>query len=256
MTNQLRNKDTLQKEGRDHVCLALDIHDFEKIMDIVKETKDLVGYYKLNSAFVLHGPDLVRNILNIGGKVFLDLKICDIPNTLLNYGIVIASMRVSLATIHMSGGVEMMKHFIEGLNIGSLRENLPRPKVLGITLLTSIDQEVLNSEVGIPGRVDEEILRKMTLAYRVGLDGIVCSASDLPHLRRHETVKFMYVTPGVRPSPDFNDSQERDDQKRVATYSGAIEAGSDLLVVGRPILNAKDPREALLQLHEEIGPYV
>lgn len=231
------------KSPKDRICLALDFHDRNRILKTVDELGDLVGYVKLNSAFTLFGPDLVHEIIDRGAKVFLDLKLHDIPNTLIGYGDAVTRLGVHIVTTHVAGGVEMMRSLVRGAEETAARLGVARPRFIGIALLTSISQKILNEEINVQGAVEEEVLRKALLAHAAGLDGIVCSAGELGYVRPRLPKDFIYVTPGVRPADATGD-----DHQRVHTYETAIAAGSQLLVVGRSVLGAKDPRKALADL--------
>lgn len=241
---------TPQKTGhpRDRICLALDLHDEDEILRAVDRFNDFVGYFKLNSAFTLFGPSLVQKIVARGGKVFLDLKLHDIPNTLGGYGEVVTRLGVHIVTVHVSGGTEMLSEFVRSANETAARINGPRPKLVGITVLTSIGKDILNTELGVDGTVEEEVLRKALLAESAGLDGIVSSVGELGFVKPHLPGDFFYVTPGVRPK-----GAGHDDHQRVYTYEEAAVAGSDLLVVGRSVLNAKNPSQVMTEIHGVLG---
>lgn len=232
---------------RERISLALDLHDEERIVAAVDELSDLVGYFKLNSAFTLFGPPLVRRILDRGAKVFLDLKLHDIPNTLAGYGEAVTQLGVHIVTTHVAGGAEMLKEFARSVEATARRLDKQPPKLIGITVMTSIGQAALNQEVGVPGKLEDEVLRKALIAASAGLDGIVCSVGELEAVRSKLPRDFCYVTPGVRPSGGSGH-----DHQRVYSYEQAAAAGSSLLVVGRSILNEKDPRSALLALHSAL----
>ncbi len=239
---------TGKKEPRDYVCLALDLNDEERILRHVDELSDRVGYFKLNSAFTLFGPPLVQKILDRGCKVFLDLKFHDIPNTAGWYADAVTRLGVDIVTVHTAGGIEMMRAAVKGADEAARELEVDRPKLIGITLLTSIRQETMNHELNVPGSVETEVLCKATLAAEAGLDGIVCSAAELADVRGRMPPGLFYVTPGVRPA-----GASHDDHARAVSYCEAIHAGSDLLVVGRAILRAADPRAAASELLEEIA---
>ncbi len=233
---------------KDRICLALDLHNENQILQAVDQFMDLVGYFKLNSAFTLFGPDLVQKIRSRGAKVFLDLKLHDIPNTLSGYGEAVVLLGIQIVTVHISGGSEMLIEFVRSVNAASVKFGIPRPKLIGITVLTSIGETVLNNQLGIRGSVAEEVLRKAQLAADAGLDGIVSSVGELGIVKRSLRSDFFYVTPGVRPN-----GAAHDDHQRVYTYEDAAREGSDLLVVGRSVLNAKNPRAAMAEIHQALG---
>jgi orotidine-5'-phosphate decarboxylase len=236
-----------EKRARERVCVALDLNDERQILDHVKELSDLVGYFKINSAFTLYGPALVSKILASGSNLFLDLKLHDIPNTLSGYGDAVTRLGVHLVTLHVAGGLQMLKEAVRAADTTAQELGTKRPKLVGVTVLTSIDQQALNSEVNVQGALRDEVLRKARLAAEAGLDGVVCSPAELEFIKPHLPENFFYVTPGVRPA-----GVSGDDHRRVSSYADAERGGSSLLVVGRAVLDAKDRREAAYQVLREI----
>ncbi|WP_316186553.1 MULTISPECIES: orotidine-5'-phosphate decarboxylase [unclassified Bradyrhizobium] len=232
----------------DKICLALDLHDERQILSAVDEFRDLVGYFKINSAFTLFGPTLVTAMIDAGARIFLDIKLHDIPNTLDGYGEAVTQLGVHIVTVHTAGGRVMLERFIQSADATGQRLGTARPKLIGISLLTSIDRKTMNDELNIPGSIEDEVLRRGMLAATAGLDGLVCSAGELGYIKEHLPTSFYYVTPGVRPS-----GSSSDDHLRIVSYGDAIQAGSNLLVVGRAVLGSRSPRDALLSLHDEIA---
>ncbi|WP_371640711.1 orotidine-5'-phosphate decarboxylase [Streptomyces virginiae] len=233
--------------ARERLCLALDLSDRAEILRIVDELKDLVGYFKLNSAFTLHGPELVREILDRDVKVFMDLKLHDIPNTLAGYGKSVTHLGAHLVTLHTAGGLAMMRAAVDAADKAAQELGVQRPKLVGVTLLTSVDQEELNGDLNISGSIENEVRRRALLAAEAGLDGIVCSPTEIKAIRSDLPEDFFFVTPGAR-SPGVSGH----DHKRIGTHAEAIADGSSLLVVGRTILNAADRRQAALGVLGEI----
>lgn len=238
----------LEKKAREHICLALDVYDEKKIIEYVEELSDLVGYFKINFAFDKFGPKLVEKILSYGVKIFLDLKIHDIPNTVAGYADNAVRLGVHIVTVHTAGGKDMMMEIAKTAKITAKELNVTPPKFIGVTLLTNIDEKIMNTELNIPGSLDQEVSRRAKLAVDSGLDGIVCSAVELSSIKTGLPEDFFYVTPGVR-----SEGACIHDHKRVTTYSNAIKSGSSLLVVGREILAANDRREAALGIIKEIS---
>jgi len=234
-------------QHKDRICLALDLNDESQILAAVDAFKEHVGYFKLNSAFTLFGPQLVQKILERGGKIFLDLKLHDIPNTLSGYGEAVVRLGVHIVTVHIAGGSEMLSEFVRSTKHVARQLQKARPKLIGITVLTSIGQSVMNAEVGIGGTVEDEVLRKARIAASAGLDGIVCSGGELDFIRPHLPQDFLLVTPGVRP-----EGSGKDDHQRVYTYAEAVGSGSGLLVVGRSVLNAKNTELALAEIYSAL----
>ncbi|NEC68460.1 orotidine-5'-phosphate decarboxylase [Streptomyces sp. SID9727] len=233
--------------ARERLCLALDLHDRSEILRLVDELKDLIGYFKLNSAFTLHGPELVREILERDVKVFMDLKLHDIPHTLSGYGHAVTSLGAHIVTLHTGGGTEMMRAAVTAADRTAAELGVERPKLVGVTLLTSVDEQTLNGDLHVPGTVEDEVRRRALLAAEAGLDGIVCAPSDIEAVRHGLPEDFFYVTPGTR-SP----GESGNDHKRIGTHAEALAGGSSLLVLGRRIHHARDRRRAALEVLREI----
>ncbi|QSB05193.1 orotidine-5'-phosphate decarboxylase [Natronoglycomyces albus] len=233
--------------SRDKLCLALDLTDRAALLDIVDELKDLVGWFKINSAFTLFGPELVRELLARDVRVFLDLKLHDIPNTLAGYGTAVTELGAHLVTVHTSGGVDMMRSLVTSADEAAAQLNKPRPTFVGVTILTSTDQTGLNQELNVPGTVEEEVARRAGLAKEAGLDGIVCAPVELATARKVLPDAAFLVTPGTR-SPGVSGN----DHRRVGTHANAIADGSSLLVIGRQVLHSEDRRTTVAQIVEEI----
>ncbi len=244
----IENKNYNAKAVKDCICLALDMEDEKEILDCVNELSDLVGYFKLNYSFTKYGPDLIKKILSYGVKIFLDLKIHDIPNTAAGYAENIVRLGVHIVTVHTTGGYEMMNQIANTSKIISRKLNVEPPLIIGVTLLTSIDQKTMNSELNIQGNLDLEVNRRAVLASKSGLDGIVCSPNELPKIKSSLPDYFFYVTPGVR-----GEGISSHDHKRTTTYTDAINYGSKLLVVGREILESGDRRKTVLNIGNEIS---
>jgi len=188
------------------------------------------------------GPDLVRELVARGFKVFLDLKFHDIPNTVARACAAAAELGVWMMNVHAQGGRRMMEAARE-----SLAGVEPRPRLIAVTLLTSLDAADLGA-IGYTGTTEEVAARLAGLAQQAGLDGVVCSAQEASAFRRSFGSEFVLVTPGIRPA-DANG----DDQRRVMTPTEAIRAGADYLVIGRPITAAIDPVAALAAINREVA---
>jgi orotidine-5'-phosphate decarboxylase len=192
--------------------------------------------------FTVAGPALVEQLVERGFDVFLDLKFHDIPKTVASACKAAAKLGVWMVNVHALGGRRMMEAAREVL------DDAPnRPKLIAVTVLTSMGREDLN-ELGITGEPQETVLRLARLAHESRLDGVVCSAQEVPLLRRELGTDFCLVTPGIRPA---NTSQ--DDQVRIVTPVEAIRLGSDYLVIGRPITKAADPLQVLQQINLELS---
>jgi orotidine-5'-phosphate decarboxylase len=198
--------------------------------------------------FTAAGPELVRKIVARGSRVFLDLKYHDIPNTVAMAAIEATRLGVSMFNIHASGGREMMTRAADAVAEVASREGLTKPTVLGVTLLTSADQDTLQ-QLGISDEPTEVVGRLAALAKSSNLDGVVASAHEIKVVRKQVSdVNFRIVCPGIRSASDA-----ADDQRRTMSVVDAISAGADYVVVGRPILRAADPLKAALAFGEEIN---
>jgi orotidine-5'-phosphate decarboxylase len=238
----------VQDDMTNKLIVALDVDTAPKARELFAQLRGRVGMFKIGmQLFTATGPDLVREIVGAGERVFLDLKYHDIPNTVAAAGVEATRLGVSLFNIHAMGGTEMMRRTADAVSECAESENLPRPRVIAVTALTSANAETLN-EVGYGGTPAELVDRLASLAEAAGLDGVVASPQEVAQIRK--VVKkpdFIVVTPGVRPS-----GSNPFDQKRVTTPGEAILAGADYIVVGRPILEAADPVRAVQQILDEI----
>ncbi|MFH1276385.1 MAG: orotidine-5'-phosphate decarboxylase [Candidatus Woesearchaeota archaeon] len=238
-----------EEEARARLCLPLDgLDSLEALEERVAELGQVVGLFKVGlESYTQFGPLAVQAVQKYGGEVFLDLKLHDIPKTVHGAAYRAAKQGVSMFTVHTLGGVDMMKAAVEGARKGAAEMGYKTPKVLGVTILTSIDQERMNQHMGVPGTVEENVLQLSRRAYEARVDGIVCSAADLQYLKPHLPVGFMKVTPGIQGS----DGAVGSDQARVATPQNAIRDGSSVLVVGRAITN-KDSSQQRIDAGYEI----
>ncbi len=234
--------------ARDKLVVALDVDTANRAFDLFDSLRDVVGMFKIGSQlFTAAGPDIVRKILAKGGRVFLDLKFHDIPNTVAAASIEAARLGVSIFNVHASGGTEMMTRAAEAVSETAKREGVPKPKVIAVTLLTSLDSAALR-QIGISGDAETSVANLARAAATCGLDGVVASPHEIQIVRAAvPNPEFIIVTPGIRPG-----CVATDDQRRVMTAAGAIRAGADYLVVGRPILNADDPVAAANSIVAEI----
>ena len=195
--------------------------------------------------FYAEGPDMIRQLKARGHKVFLDLKLHDIPNTVKKSMQVIGGDGVDMVNVHASGGVAMMKAAKEGLLLGAARF-ADKPKLIAVTQLTSTDEETLHNQLLIDRPMDEVVKKYALNARKAGLDGVVCSAFEAAEIHEACGADFLTVTPGIRFAENSND-----DQKRVMTPAQAKLAGSDYIVVGRPITAAERPIDAYARCREE-----
>ncbi len=232
-------------DHRDKLCVALDGSDRDWIAASARTLAPHVGWIKLGlEAFTACGPDLVREVAGLGNRVFFDIKLHDIPNTVRRAAANCAATGAAMFNVHASGGRAMLRAALEGAADGS--PAVP-PRVLAVTVLTSLDQEGL-ADLGLGHTPHELALRWAILARDVGLDGVVASAHEAPAIRRECGPDFLIVTPGIRPVWSATG-----DQRRVMTPADAQRAGADILVVGRPITGAASPEEAAIRILDELG---
>lgn len=234
---------------KDKIIVALDVNSEQKALLLVKTLKNNVGIFKVGlQLFTACGPNIIKKIKNAGGKVFMDLKMCDIPNTVAKAAREATKLGLSMLTLHASGGVEMLKS-AKHLSVMTAKEmGIEPPKLLAVTILTSLDLENLH-KMGIEFEsIEQAVLHLAALAYEEGeADGIVCSPKEIKAAKKLFGDNFTIVTPGVRPVGSGSH-----DQKRIATPAEAIANGADYIVVGRPITQASDPVLAARQIAEEI----
>ena len=234
--------------AKDKLIVALDVETPTKAIDLVRELHSVAGMFKVGSQlFTAAGPQIVRDIIALDSRVFLDLKFHDIPHQIAGAARSAAELGVSLFTIHASGGAEMMRRAVESVSEVAERKGGVRSRVLAISVLTSIDATIL-SQIGVTSTPEQSVLRLVQLAENSGVDGVVASPQEIETIR--QTVpnpEFLIVTPGIRPTAD-----SKEDQKRVATPAAAIAAGASYLVVGRPITGAPDPLAAAHEIIAEM----
>lgn len=223
------------------VIVALDTPTAGDARRMVRELGDAAGFYKVGlELFTAAGPDVVSELVNGGKRVFLDLKLHDIPNTVAGAVRAASERGVELLTVHTAGGSAMLSAARDAA--------AARVRLLGVTVLTSLGGEDLQTVWGRPVEsVPDEVGRLAELAVHTGLDGVVASAAEAQRIRRVSPAGFLVVVPGIRPG-----GVDRGDQKRVATPAQAVAAGADYLVVGRAVTAAEDPEAALRAILEEV----
>ncbi len=240
-------------EPKNRIIAVLDVDSADVAREIVAELRGEVGAFKIGlQLFTAAGPSFVRELTESGVRVFLDLKYHDIPNTVAGASVEAVRLGVWMFNMHALGGPEMMSAAVKAVDEVCGREGLARPLIIGVTVLTSSDQDTLR-DVGIAGEVADEVLKLAQLTAKCGLDGIVASPQEVELIRGAIGSEFVVVTPGIRPeSTAAQNFATSDDQKRVTSPSSAVAAGSDYLVIGRPILSAPDRRRAVRKIVEEI----
>ena len=219
------------------LIVALDTDTLKSAEALIEKLKGSVKYFKIGSVlFTAAGPAAVDLVHKHGGKVFLDLKYHDIPNTVKGAVRHAAAMGVYSVSLHLSGGAEMLK---------ACAELEKRPKLWGITVLTSFDEYNL-FRAGYRGGIDKTVKLLAALGLQNGADGVVCSPLEVARLKKIHDGKLALITPGIRPAA------RGDDQKRAVTPAEARAAGSNFIVVGRPIIEAKDPAAAAAAIQEDL----
>ena len=232
----------------ERLILALDMPEHDYALEIVDKYSDYINIFKVGlELFSSCGPKIVEDIKKKGKKVFLDLKFHDIPNTVAKAALSATRLGVYMFNLHASGGLEMMKRCKDSVVEVCLKENIDRPKILAVTVLTSLSQEILRDELGIQYGLRTHVRHLSALALKAGLDGVVASAREVEIIRNHCGKGFLIVTPGIRPS-----WTPPDDQKRTMTPKDAIREGSDYLVIGRAVLQQADPLKAIELISLEI----
>jgi orotidine-5'-phosphate decarboxylase len=235
--------DALRPEER--IIIALDVPTLDQADKIIQATAAHALTYKRGSQlFTASGPEAVRLLTNRRKHVFLDLKFHDIPNTVSGAVTAAAALGVKMLNVHASGGVEMMKAASQAAKSFPLAQ---RPKLLAVTVLTSIDQPILSHDIGCRRSLEQQVLHLATLAATAGLDGVIASPEETPLIRETLGPDFLIVTPGIRPR-----WAAKGDQKRVMTPAQAIRAGADYIVIGRPVTANEDPQRALQRIIAEI----
>lgn len=233
---------------KDKIILALDVPTADEARTHIDTFRDEVGAFKIGlQLFTAAGASFVREVAAAGAKIFLDLKFHDIPNTVASASMEAARLGVWMFNVHAQGGSEMMRATVEKVSEICDKENIARPKMIAVTVLTSSNEDTLR-ETGIETEPARQVLKLAQLASKCMMNGVVASPREVSLIREHiPTEDFLVVTPGVR--PDF---ATNDDQKRVMTPAEAILAGSSYLVIGRPVLKAKDPIEAVRNIVVEM----
>ena len=232
---------------RNPIIAALDVPDAETALKLAAQIAPAVGAFKIGKElFVAAGPDIVRRVRDTGAAVFLDLKFHDIPNTVAKAVTAAVRLNVQMLTIHPSGGSAMMRAAEKSSQDTAKLLGLPSPLVLGVTVLTSLDNAALG-EIGIQPDTARQVERLANLAVKAGMRGLVCSPLEIAALRKILPASIQLVTPGIRTG-----AEEADDQKRTLTPREALQAGANWLVIGRPIYAAENPRAAAEKILESL----
>jgi len=243
-------KKKTNKDAKERLIFALDVgEDIDRALKWVELLKDHVGMFKVGKeAFTRYGPEIVSRINEMGGKVFLDLKFHDIPNTVVRAAEAAVNLGVSMFNIHALGGKEMMGKTVISVKKMAAHSGITMPVILAVTVLTSLNDDDLEM-LGFDGAVGEIALNLARIARDAGISGVVASAHDVVSIREACGEDFVIVTPGIRMDMEV----VGDDQKRILTPGEAIRRGADFIVVGRPIITADDPVSAADEISKEIS---
>jgi len=233
---------------KDRLLVALDVDGRDEALDLVERLRDVVGGFKIGMRlFYRQGPGIVAAIVERSPFVFLDLKLHDIPQTVGQAVRALVGLGAGMINVHAAGGTAMLRAAAEAAGEEAERLGRPRPLLVAVTVLTSLDDDAVR-ELGFENGARNLALGWTELAVRAGLDGVVASAREAPAIRALTGPRFTIVCPGVRPA-----GEATQDQRRVATPAAAVSAGADYLVVGRPITGARDPVSAARRIVAEMG---
>jgi orotidine-5'-phosphate decarboxylase len=233
---------------KDKLIVALDVSSFKEAEKLVKLLSPVVRIFKVGKElFTSTGPDVVRMVHSHKAKVFLDLKFHDIPNTAAAACEAATRLGVFMLNVHALGGKQMLFSAVQAVHKTAAALKRTPPLLIGVTVLTSLAEKDL-ADVGIKAKLKKEVEKLALLSKTCGLDGVVASAQEIELIRKAAGGDLLIVTPGVRPL-----WASKGDQKRVMTPREAIEKGANYIVVGRPITQASDPREAAMRILEEMG---
>lgn len=234
--------------ARDRLWVALDVDEPDRARELIRLLGGLVGGFKIGMRlFYRTGPAFVRELTGQGIPVFLDLKLHDIPATVAGAVRALVRCGVAMLNVHAAGGKAMMQAAVRAAHEEAGLLGIKPPAVLGVTVLTSIDESVFRWELGFAGPIEEKVAAWAGLAAEAGLAGVVASPHEVGAIKACCGPSFLVVTPGIRPA-----GAGIDDQRRWATPAGAVRAGADYLVVGRPILAAGDPVAAVTEIVREL----
>ena len=233
---------------KEKLVLALDVEDIKDAKNLVDELSEYIGTFKVGlQLFCGYGLEIIDYIKQKNSNFFLDVKLHDIPNTVEKASYNIIKNGASFFNVHAAGGIEMMKAAKKGACEAAQKYNLKKPLILAVTVLTSINEEILDKELSNKKNVEEFALQLAKNAKSAGLDGVVASAKELKIIKKELGKDFIVLTPGIRPKWSLTD-----DQKRIATPSSALSDGADYIVLGRAITKAENKIEAIEKIYKEI----
>ncbi|MEN6349184.1 MAG: orotidine-5'-phosphate decarboxylase [Syntrophomonas sp.] len=236
-------------QAKDRIILALDVDTQDEALELVKNLAPYVGAFKVGmQLFNSSGPGIVKQINDLGGRVFVDLKFHDIPNTVAAAGRVMTRLNCAMFNVHAAGGREMMSRLTAEIREEAAALGVEVPLTLAVTVLTSISQQELEEEMFVSGLTVKELVVKWAeMAQKAGIGGVVCSPREIEAIRQACGPDFKIVTPGIRPA-----WSEKNDQKRITTPRQALDLGADYMVIGRPITQAGDQVKAAQRIIAEL----
>ena len=244
----MSTRPNLRDRARSRLIFALDVGSLREAGEYVRHLQGAVGMFKVGKQlFVKTGPRIIKYLHDREAEIFLDLKFHDIPKTVARASVEATRLGVFMFNVHASGSVEMMRETVKAVRRVCRVEHLRRPRLLAVTVLTSLSSHDLH-HIGVSGPVEDQVVRLAALAENSGMDGVVASPLEIGAIRAVCSNRFRIVTPGIRRSTD-----EADDQSRTSGAAAAIEKGADYVVVGRPIRDAADPRAEAEAIVDEIA---
>jgi len=236
-------------QAKDRIILALDVDTEKQALSLVERLSPTIGVFKVGmQLYNSCGPQIVEKINQAGGKVFVDLKFHDIPNTVAAAGKVLTRLGCYMFNIHAAGGREMMSQLVKGVQEEAALKKINPPLILAVTVLTSISQSQLENDMFITDKsVEDTVVAWARMAQECGINGVVCSPQEITAIRNTCGKEFKIVTPGIRPA-----WSAANDQKRITTPKEALTMGADYMVIGRPITAADNPESAALRIIGEL----
>ncbi len=243
----MKPRPTLEERARERLIFALDVGSVREAGQLVRALHGSVGMFKVGKQlFMRSGPRIIQYVRERGGEVFLDLKFHDIPQTVARASVEATRLGVAMFNVHASGSTAMMEETVRQVRRVCRSEHLRRPRILAVTVLTSLSNDDL-ATIGVRHGLEDQVVRLAALAEITGMDGVVASPKEVKAIRRACGPRFAIVTPGIRrPQDDVGD------QERVTGPAEAIEQGADYIVVGRPIRDARDPKAEAARIVSEI----
>lgn len=231
------------------IIIALDFDNIDKSIEVIQKLDTYVDIYKIGlQLFCAEGLKVLNLLKDQNKKIFFDCKLHDIPNTVAMASAALVAHGITFFNVHALGGYKMMNACVKSANRIAIEKGFSTPIILGVTLLTSIDQETLQSELDINYNIIDYTVKLAKLAQSAGLSGVVASAKEVNEIKKHCGKDFIVLTPGIRPLWAGSD-----DQERIVTPGDAIRAGSDYLVIGRPVTFSKDPVKAIKLIIDEVN---